>query len=203
MNSKVLSGIQLKRLAEQVIVQKTGKDFWIVTGKDMNLDREIGQTKVFYSLNEANEYLQELKEPNFDVFGPFNNSEEIESTSNKDEWVSILVEFRRNGETNYIHVNPKEIDAMFWSISAFDKFIAPYYTYVYGTKFVSNIREEYIKNIALGQQHGYPSSIIRACPIADFDDEKLGNCAVLPPEEALKKLEIMVEELKNKVARAE
>ena len=42
---------------------------------------------------------------------------------------------------------PGQVDAVFFTLSAIDKFVMPYYTRIYGAQFVADMRASYLKNL--------------------------------------------------------
>lgn len=48
----------------------------------------------------------------------------------------------KDGNTYPLTFSPNEVDAIFLSVSAFDRFVAPYYTRSYGVDYAKRIRDE-------------------------------------------------------------
>lgn len=49
---------------------------------------------------------------------------------------------RTTTDTINIPLHADEVDALFFSVSAFDKFVAPYYTRLYGPRYAQQLRDE-------------------------------------------------------------
>jgi hypothetical protein len=54
---------------------------------------------------------------------------------------SLELRIRTRTDSVIIPLNPNEVDALFFNVSAFDKFLAPYYTRLYGPQFAQQLRD--------------------------------------------------------------
>ena len=75
------------------------------------------------------------------VFGPYVTPQDSSADSGA-RVVSVRVVLRDGGgaETT-LDVNPEEVDALFFSMAPFDKFVVPYYSRLYGPAFAQDLRD--------------------------------------------------------------
>lgn len=76
------------------------------------------------------------------VFGPFVTVDDPkdESTPSPEDVVEVTVK-QRDGRI--IRIDPNKVDALFWTLAAFDKFVVPYLTRVDGARYAADQREFY------------------------------------------------------------
>lgn len=80
--------------------------------------------------------------PDYGVFGPFQTLDDpADEVANSDERVAEVIVIYRNGEQR--RYGADSVDAIFWGLAAFDKFIAPYLTSVFGAAYAAQQREAY------------------------------------------------------------
>ena len=76
------------------------------------------------------------------VFGPYVTPAEPAPDSTP-KVISVRLEIETMGTRRIVNVNPDTVDALFLSLSAYDKFVIPYYTRVYGAEFALELRERF------------------------------------------------------------
>jgi hypothetical protein len=78
----------------------------------------------------------------YDVFGPYRAVEEppMVEADTTEEVLEVVVKYRGGKTTTY---KGDEVDAIFWGLPAFDKFVAPYLTGVSGVRYAAEQRELY------------------------------------------------------------
>jgi hypothetical protein len=121
-----------KRVAEAASGLRNGRRVWFV----VNSDFPHGLTN-HYSEREADDALT-AKGSAFTKMGPFMTPDEVPHKKQL-EWIKVKVK----GRAKEMHFNPEEADALFWSLSALDKFFYPYYTMLYGPQKAAEMRKKY------------------------------------------------------------
>jgi len=153
-------------VAEAADGHRTGEPVWVAAGYEF--DHPV--LGVFPTYDEALAAISDSLET-YGVFGPFETPPDIErgpmllvaigchvpGSKRICPWLPIgplqldavdrmeLGIFTTAGDTTRYQFSPTDIDALFFTISAFDKFFAPYYTHVYGPEFTSAMREELMR----------------------------------------------------------
>ncbi|MEO8199726.1 MAG: hypothetical protein ABI679_04310 [Gemmatimonadota bacterium] len=79
----------------------------------------------------------------FAVYGPFIASRDSIPRRGS-ELVSVSLRFRTNRGDSVVQINPREVDALFFSLSSVDKFMIPYYVQVRGLDYASRLRNQII-----------------------------------------------------------
>ena len=138
MTSKLLSASLLKRLAETADGFRDGREIWCVAATKFPHDLEV-----FFSEAEADTFCK-VRARTHSVFGPFKTGSETARLGVGAEIIEIVVTIKEDGKTKQVKVDPKEIDCLFWSESAVDKFIVPYYARLYGVEHAARMRKTFI-----------------------------------------------------------
>lgn len=137
--SSAQSASLMRRLAEAADGYRDGKPHWVVIHRKG--DRGHHDVKgVFDSLETANVAAQRAG-PEYAVFGPFVTTEDPPATSYGGEEVDYVIVVQKDGVKKQF--DGDSVDALFWSMAAFDKFIAPYLTTVDGVRYAAEQRELY------------------------------------------------------------
>lgn len=78
----------------------------------------------------------------YDVFGPYRAVEDppMVEADTTEEVLEVVVKYRGGKTTTY---RGDKVDAIFWGLPAFDKFVAPYLTEVSGVRYAAEQRELY------------------------------------------------------------
>lgn len=129
----------LRRLAEAADGFRDGKPRWVVIQRrgDEGHHKVLG---VFMTFTEAS-FTAQRAGPEYATFGPFVTVDDPPDESASEEDVVEVIVRQKNGEVK--RFSPDSVDALFWSLAAFDKFIAPYLTSVDGVRYAAEQREAY------------------------------------------------------------
>lgn len=137
MNNKLLSASLLKRLAEAADGFRDGREIWCVAATKFPHELEV-----FFSEVEA-DALCKVRTKTHSVFGPFKTGSETARLAVRPEIIEISVTIKEGGKTKQVKVDPKEVDCLFWSESAVDKFVIPYYARLYGVEHAAKMRKTF------------------------------------------------------------
>jgi len=139
-----------RRLAEAADGYRDGKLKWFVA--DRNFPHSV--VLVLEDTTKGQDSLTRLirlkKVPtssefgpaDYRLYGPFQTPRDTNYKEIRGEEIASIVVTTVNGKRTMI--DPQEYDAMFWGISAFDKFVTPYLTVVYGADFAAHERQLYL-----------------------------------------------------------
>lgn len=130
----------LRRVAEAADGFRDGGDKYVVADRKFPHDVLL----VAGSLDEANDSLSRSRTPpnsDYRVYGPFRTFPDSDYV-HRDEVDSVWVWTASGARKSY---DGKQYDALFWGMAAFDKFVTPYLTQVYGAKFAAEQRELYLR----------------------------------------------------------
>lgn len=138
-DSMAKSASLLRRLAEAADGYRDGRPRWVVIHRK-GVQGHHKVAGVFMSSEEANVQGQRVGH-DYEVFGPFVTLDDPpdESTGPMDV-VEVTVR-QRDGKV--IRIDPYKVDALFWTLAAFDKFVAPYLARVDGAEYAARQRELY------------------------------------------------------------
>lgn len=75
----------------------------------------------------------------YDVFGPYLTPRD--TTPAAFEIVGVTVAVRRDGEVERVEIDPNEVDALFLTRAAAERFLLPYYTAIYGSSWAERLRQ--------------------------------------------------------------
>jgi hypothetical protein len=129
----------LRRLAEAADGFRDGKPRWVA----IHRKGQEGHHKVlgvFRTYEEA-AFKARTAGPEYAVFGPFVTVDDPpDQSSTETDVVEVIVRQKNGMEKRY---SADSVDALFWSLAAFDKFIAPYLTSVDGVRYAAEQRELY------------------------------------------------------------
>lgn len=128
----------LKRLAEAVDGYRDGRLKYVVANRDF----PHPVAGVFESSTEAQRVAESVAtrtDSSYAAFGPFRTSQETPPQNPKDV-IKVIVQRRDGTSKTY---DGEEYDALVWSLPAFDKFLVPYLTAVYGVEYAARQRELY------------------------------------------------------------
>jgi hypothetical protein len=134
MASTPLSASLLKRLGEAADGYRNGREIWCVVATKFPHDLEV-----FFSEAEANKDCK-TKAKTHAVFGPF-LSGGVQKDGNASEITDITLTIKQGGKSKKIKIDPKNMDCIFWSESAVDKFVFPYYAQLYGVEHTAKMRK--------------------------------------------------------------
>ena len=131
-----------RRLAEATDGYRDGKPKWVVADRQRTQGnhRVVG---VFSTLTEADSAAK-AEGGTIEVFGPFVTPKEGFDFPPKESVAAVVVIYRDSTQapTRY---SADSIDALFWGLSAFDKFIVPYLSSVYSVDYAKQQRDLYLQ----------------------------------------------------------
>jgi hypothetical protein len=100
--------------------------------------------KVFFGLKEAKEFMSTQPPDKFEIFGPFETTDEL-NTSNlagAEDIKSIEVRIKYKDGYEHKETVPPDTDSIFLNLASFDKFVFPYYCNLYGANYVKKLRDK-------------------------------------------------------------
>ncbi len=132
----------LRRLAEAADGFRDGRDKYVVA--DHEFPHHV--LLVANTLREARDSLSRSHLPkgsDYRLYGPFRTPVDTGLVAkSEDEVVEVIVVTASGKRKSY---DGRKYDAMFWGVPAFDKFVAPYLTAVYGVKYAAQQRQLYLE----------------------------------------------------------
>ena len=128
----------VRRLAEAADGYRDGRDHWVVASRKpyKGNHRVVG---VFDSSQEA-KFVAAREGLDYDAFGPFKTPKEEFLVPPGERVKEVIVVYVNGMKTNY---SADSVDAVFWGLSAFDKFIVPYLASVATAEYAAEQREAY------------------------------------------------------------
>ena len=102
--------------------------------------------KEFFDLQTAKDFLSGLDPNEFELFGPFDTTDELKSSnhngSREIQSIDLIIKYK-DGHQHKETLNGN-IDSIFLNLSSFDKFVFPYYCHVYGASYAKTLRDKLI-----------------------------------------------------------
>lgn len=135
-----ISAMLARRLAGAASGYPDGRKIWF-TARYQRLD-------LAFNVSEPYEDRPSAPDSAFGVFGPYQTPSQ---PSKRNEVVRVTLELS-NGETKTI--DPRKVDSLFWSESALEKFVIPYYGAVGDLELAMKIRSEFTKDKVVALCHG-------------------------------------------------
>ena len=131
----------VRRLAEAADGYRDGKDKWVVAGRkaEKGNHRVAG---VFDTFQEA-DFTARREGPEYAAFGPYRTPKEEFLVPPNERVREVIVIYVDGRKRNY---DADSVDALFWGLSAFDKFIVPYLAKVASADYAAEQRELYRRN---------------------------------------------------------
>jgi hypothetical protein len=127
----------LRVLAEAADAHRTGQPVYLVADRRFP-HRVIGH---FDSRAEAME-MRSDSGSSYGVFGPFVTPPDSVSAA-APKLMNVRLTFKTpQGATRTKEVDPRQVDALFMSMSAVDKFMIPYYARLYGPEYAQRFRDD-------------------------------------------------------------
>jgi hypothetical protein len=132
------SAALLKRLAEAADGYRDGKQRYVVAALEFP-HKVLG---VFLSKDRADSIATSSTTGtvHYATFGPYLTAAEEGVSPEVDEVKYVVVYYTDGSKKSY---DGQRYDALFWGMSAFDKFVAPYLTEVSGAPYAASQREAY------------------------------------------------------------
>ena len=136
----------LSRLTEAADGCRKGEKTWLVA--EMKRRYKMGHkiSGHYGSAQEAHDADPKLFDADplkdkYKIFGPFLTTEEFGEKENKITQVVLMLKDGRQ-----VCLDGAKYDCVFWSLSAFDKFVVPYYVQITNLEEAEEIRDEFVKN---------------------------------------------------------
>jgi hypothetical protein len=128
----------VRRLAEAADGYRDGKDKWVVASRraEKGNHEVLG---VFSSLDEA-AFVAQRGGGAFAAFGPFSTPKDDYRIPEGERVLEVIVRYVNKKERRY---SPDSVDALFWGLPAFDKFIVPYLSSIASAEYAAEQRELY------------------------------------------------------------
>lgn len=140
--SPPLSAPLLRRLAEAADGYRTGKAVYVVASMRAPYD-----VRGVFEADSAATIEARKAGPSYRVFGPYvTPRDEFKVAPAQILDITVRVQTAKGPVT--MTVDPKEYDAMFWSLGAVDKFLVPYYAGVSGPERAVQVHQDYLANAA-------------------------------------------------------
>lgn len=138
----------IKAVGEAAVAFRTGSDVYVGIHREYPHDREV-----FYTYDgsgdtrqEAEQWLQSKDDASdWIIIGPIVTEAEEPASKAVATDFKVTVEGRGINGASLSRTYDGEIDAVFLTLAAIDKFLIPYYTQVYGIKRAMQIREELLQ----------------------------------------------------------
>ena len=136
-----------RRLAEAADGYRDGQPKWVVADRQRRQGnhRVVG---VFSDVARAELVADSVAKaegaPTVEAFGPFLTPKEGFDFPPKDSVAAVIVIYRDSTQAP-ARYSADSIDALFWGLSAFDKFIVPYLSSVYSVDYAKQQRDLYLK----------------------------------------------------------
>jgi len=132
-----LSASLLRRLGEAADGYRDGADQYVVAAREF--PHKVAGAFQTRAEADAIAAARSSDSVHYGVFGPYRTMPDSLATGPEDV-VSVTVKTKNGKETTY---SADSVDALFWSLAAFDKFIAPNLTAVAGPLYAAEQRERY------------------------------------------------------------
>jgi len=191
MNARPLTAALLRRLGEAADGYRTGRPVYVVACYDDPRDA----LRVFEREADALEHLARAGD-RFGMFGPFATPvdgsasgvpvgeagaslEARDGSAPAGEVVEVVLSLRDDaGAETTIRLDGREHDALFWSMSAIDKFAVPYYTRTDGPEYAAEMRRRAMRAQGTAVAHMPRSEYISQEPGLDGDDAAAASLRV-------------------------
>ena len=156
--NKELPASLISRLAEAADGIRNGKTIYFVA--QLTPDAETGHDVIghFSSPEKAFEHKEakkHLESGEYLIFGPF-QTEDDKDYKPKD--IEKVVVYPRGKKP--ITLEGDKFDCVFWSLSAMDKFVMPYYTSVGDLRKAGRVRKDFVKTTSIAGIHIPGSDIV-------------------------------------------
>lgn len=135
------SGFLINRVAAAAYGLRTGFPVWIVAE-----ETDPNAIRWFDSHGSAERYAAARSQEGFDaqVFGPYETPDESEGSGMR-AIERVTVEYVDGGSQVF---TPNDCEAIFLRLSAIDRFLLPYYTYLRGAAAAAEFREQILAGMA-------------------------------------------------------
>lgn len=132
----VVTATMLRVVAERADQYRTGRPVYLLA--DYRFPHNVRGP---FSTRRAAELAGGDSSASFRVFGPYVTPRDATPDSAaRVVSIQLVVQSPRGRQT--IDVNPSTVDALFFSMVPFDKFVVPYYSRLYGPEFARRLRDD-------------------------------------------------------------
>jgi len=146
-SAHMVSATMLRVLSEAADVYRTGRPVWLVA--DYRYPHNVLPG---FTSRAAAQQAQKDSAANYGIFGPYVTPRDpIPATAPKVSRVQVTIQ-TSGGEQTQV-VDPNKSDALFFSLSAIDKFVLPYYEKTYGAEYALRLRRKILEG--LKSDHAY------------------------------------------------
>lgn len=174
--AQVLPATLLRRVGSAVEGYRSGRPVWVVTSLQFPHDVR----GVYLSAGEADR-VAKLAGPNYRPLGPYVGTpdtlpgggstmlysvicikqwdtsclrDSTRASSPVDSVRSVIISIvTTSGAVKSDTLRPEQVEAVFFTMSAVDKLLIPYYTQLYGSRYAARLREDYLRGLVAHGQH--------------------------------------------------
>jgi hypothetical protein len=167
--NKAIPASLLSRLSEAADGTRNNEPVYFVAQLVADPDHGHDVMGYFKKVKDAFEYPPAkplLQNGTYMIFGPYQTKEDPES--NPKDVVKVVIH-RSGGKV--VELDGKKFDCVFWSLSAFDKFVIPYYTSVGDLKKAAKVRKDFMKETSIAGIHIPGSDIVNEAPAGEVGTE--------------------------------
>lgn len=178
--NKAIPASLLSRLSEAADGTRNNKPVYFVAQLVPHPDHGHDVMGYFRSVQDAFNHPRAkplLQKGTYMIFGPYQTKEDPES---KPKDVLKVVIHRSGGKV--VELDGRKFDCLFWSLSAFEKFVIPYYTSVSDLNKAAQVRKDFMKETSIAGIHIPGSDIVNEEPGAEIRPE-IGTTAGLSLDE--------------------
>jgi hypothetical protein len=136
------SGSLMRRLAEAADGYRDGRPKWVVADRKGNDKRYHKVLGVFSTAEEA-ESVASRGGPEYEKFGPFLTEKEDYKVPEGERVAEVIVVYVDGTRKRF---DGDSVDALFWGLPAFDKFIVPYLSFISSADYAKEQRDFYRLN---------------------------------------------------------
>ena len=160
-----VTATMLRIVGETADQYRTGRSVWLVA--DYRFPHRVRGP---FATREAAQLARRDSAATLGVFGPYVTPRDSSADSG---WRirSVRVVLRAAGKDTTIDVNPDSVDALFFTMAPFDKFVVPYYSRLYGADFALRLRDYALLTIRRPKGH---------CSTVACEPDPHGRWHVLP-----------------------
>jgi hypothetical protein len=141
-----------RRLAEAADGYRDGKLKWFVADRNFPHSVVLVLEDTTRGRDSLTRLIRAKKVPStceygpcdYRLYGPFQTPRDSGYVEDKDGEIDSIIVVTVKGRRKYY--DPELYDAMFWGMTAFDKFVTPYLTVVYGAEYAAHQRRLYLIN---------------------------------------------------------
>ena len=137
-SSAPLNASLARRLAEAADGLRDGMFYYFVCKTSFPFDLHSVQGSSDQAASDEGDNLKEQLGIGYEKFGPYQTSTE---NSNPWDYDSMELRFIKNGNAVHTETLEKDIDAIIITMSAYEKFLDPYYARLYGSDVAATFKQ--------------------------------------------------------------